>query len=79
MPYYVYRIEAGPTAMLKTLDLQDEFAAFKDAKELARKRRMEQAADAGVEYKVIFAETRLEAEERLQEVREQPILREWEK
>ena len=42
---------------------------------------MSNEADEDVDntYKVIFAENTLDAEEKLTEIREQPILREWEK
>lgn len=77
MPYYVYRITQGPTAMFKRLEAISEFDVFKDAQQFAKQARAEQT-DSSV-IKVIFAANKLDAEEKLQEVREQPILREWEK
>lgn len=77
MPYYVYKIIAGPTAMFKNLEVLNEFDAFKEAQQFAKEARTQLAANASI--KVIFANNKLDAEEKLMEVREQPILREWEK
>jgi len=77
MSYYVFRIVQGPTAMFKKLELLKDFAAFKDAQQFAKEVRSQQTDNPNI--KVIFANNQLEAEEKLQEVREQPILREWEK
>ncbi len=79
MPYYVYKIIAGPTAMFKNLDALSEFDAFKDAQQFAKEARTQIAATDNASIKVIFANNKLDAEEKLMEVREQPILREWEK
>jgi hypothetical protein len=79
MPYYVYKIIAGPTAMFKNLEALNEFDAFKDAQQFAKDARTQLAATATASIKVIFANNQLDAEEKLLEVREQPILREWEK
>ena len=79
MPYYVYEINEGPTEFIKNMEMVGEHESFKEAKAQARNLRGELADDSKTTYKVIFAETLLEAEERLQEPREEPILREWEK
>lgn len=79
MPYYVYRIIPGPTTMFKNLELLNEFDEFKSAQQFAKETRTRQAADDKSTIKVMFASTKLEAEEKLMETREQPILREWEK
>lgn len=79
MPYYVYQIHPGVTALVKHLDLQEEFGAFKDAKTFVKAARKEQDTEDKATYKIIFAENILEAEERLQEHREPPALQEWEK
>jgi len=79
MPYYVFRIAQGPTAIIKNLDLLNEFDAYKEAQEFAKQSRAEQPADDTSQIKVMFADNRLQAEEQLQERREEPILREWEK
>jgi hypothetical protein len=75
MPYFVFKINEGPTALIKNLEMVQEFEVFKDAKNHARELRTEEEAN----FKVIFADNALEAEERLQEQREKPILMEWEK
>ena len=79
MPYFIYKISPGPTNLIKNLEKLEEHEEYKQAQENVRKLRAEQAADSNVSYKVIFAANALEAEERLQEHREAPILREWEK
>jgi hypothetical protein len=79
MPYYIYKIIAGPTDLLKTLEKMEQYDAFKDAKQRARSLRAEMADDDSYTIKVMFADSELEAEEKLMEKREQPILREWEK
>jgi len=75
MPYYVFKISEGPTALIKNLEMVQEFDSFKEAKNHARELRAEEEGN----FKVIFAENALEAEERLMEQREKPILMEWEK
>ena len=77
MPYFVYKISAGATPLLKDLTLLQRFDAFKEAKQFARNERATQ--DADVTIKVTFAETELQAEEQLLATREAPVLREWEK
>ncbi|HEY9199836.1 MAG TPA: hypothetical protein VIR60_10755 [Gammaproteobacteria bacterium] len=79
MPYFVYKIAPGPTPMVKRLELLTQFESFHDAKNHARTLRAELGTGTEFIIKVIFAATPLEAEERLMEHREAPILREWEK
>lgn len=79
MPYYVYKMNQGVSSVVKNVEYVDEFEAFKDAKNLARSKRMELDKDDSTTYKVIFAANQLAAEEMLTEHREAPILREWEK
>lgn len=79
MPYFVYKVTPGPSQMVKQLELLTQFDGFNEAKNHARGLRAELGGDSEVIIKVIFAATPLEAEERLQEHREAPILREWEK
>lgn len=78
MPYYVFRI-TQPTAILKNLELKDSFEEYREARALARQLRKEAPPGEKATYKLVFAGTQLEAEENLQEKREQPILKEWEK
>ena len=79
MPYFIYKISPGPTNLIKSLEKVEEHEQYKQAQDKVRKLRAEQDAASNVTYKVIFAANALEAEERLQEHREAPILREWEK
>ena len=79
MPYYVFKITPGLSEMIKNLELQQQFDAYRDAKAFARSMRAQIEPDNDILIKVMFAGSQLEAEERLQEHREAPILREWEK
>jgi hypothetical protein len=79
MPYFVYKISTrDELGMIRHLDMLQVCDAFKAAKAEARRLRMEQPGD-GVTYKVIFADNQLQAEERLQEKREKPVLMEHER
>lgn len=78
MPYFVYQLTLGTNGQVRYLELIDQFAAFKDAKQLARSRRAEATA-SNVVHRVMFADSEAEAERRLTEVREAPVLKEWEK
>lgn len=79
MPYFVYRISEGPSETRKTLELQEKFEVYKEAKSMARKMRSELQTGDSTIIKIIFADDQSEAEERLSEIREKPILKEWEK
>ena len=78
MPYFVFKIAPGISKIVKNLEQMAEYEKFKEAKNFAKQQR-EQDSDSGNTYKVIFAENNIEAEEKLQEQREETILREWEK
>lgn len=79
MPYFVYKIAPGISKIVKNLEPLTDFEKFKDAKNFAKEKRQEDTADAGNTYKIIFAENVIDAEEKLQEQREETIMREWEK
>jgi hypothetical protein len=79
MPYYIYKIIAGPTDLLKTLEKMEQYDAFKEARQRARSLRAGMTDNDNYTVKVMFADSELAAEEKLMEKREQPILREWEK
>ena len=79
MPYYIYKITSlDDFELVRHLELLQQFDSFRPAKTEARRLRGEQAL-AGVSYKVIFAESQLQAEQRLLEKREKPVLMEHEK
>lgn len=79
MPYYIYKITPGPTNLTKSLEKLEQYDTFKEAKQSARAMRATaDDSDPGT-IKVMFADNELDAEEKLLEKREQPILREWEK
>ncbi|MCW9023450.1 MAG: hypothetical protein OQK73_02095 [Gammaproteobacteria bacterium] len=79
MPYYVYKVTAGVTALVKNIELQADFESFKEAKNFAKDKRPEVASEDGSILKIIFAENPLQAEEQLMEKRDAPIIQEWEK
>jgi hypothetical protein len=78
MPYYIYRIISGDTANTRTLELAGEHQNYREAKNEVRALRMSQAKDSGLLYRIIFADNQPEAEQRLLEHRDKPILKEWE-
>jgi hypothetical protein len=79
MPYYVYKILPSVGNLLKNLELLETHDNYKDAKTSVKQKRIEQDAEDKATLKVMFAETELEAEEKLMEHREEQIVREWEK
>ena len=79
MPYFIYKITSGSTGVIKDLEYIEKFDEFKSAKNFIREKRVEFEKDRRVTVKMIFAESEFEAEQRLREPREAPILREWEK
>jgi hypothetical protein len=78
MPYYIYRIIPGETPTARTLEFTGEHESFQEAKHEVRSLRTAQPRDTDSVYKIIFAENRPEAEQRLLEHREKPIPKEWE-
>ena len=79
MPYFIYKIAPGVSKIVKNLEPLADFEKFKDAKNFAKEKRMQEESDSGNIYKVIFAENSIDAEEKLQEQREETIVKEWEK
>lgn len=79
MPYFIYKITSGSTGAIKELEFFEKHEEFKQAKKFVREKRAELELDSRTTIKMIFAENELEAEQRLREPRNAPILREWEK
>ncbi len=79
MPYFIYKITQVPTPMTRKIELVDSFVDYKEARSVARSMRTQLAAGDSSTIKIIFAGNQLEAEERLTETREAPVLKEWEK
>ncbi len=77
--YFIYRVSDGSAGLIKQLNKIDRFASYQDAKKSVKTLRAEQQQDDRSTYKIIFAESELDAEEKLQEKREAPIIQEWEK
>lgn len=68
MPYYIYRVT--PVGPIRQLAKISQFDAFKEASTEAKRLRRESDLAAGEVVKTIFAENELQAEELLNEVRE---------
>ena len=79
MPYFIYKITSGSTGVIKDLEYVNIFNEFKQAKKFVREYRTTRELNSRISVKMIFAENELEAEQRLREPRNAPILREWEK
>lgn len=80
MPYYVYKMTATEgMALVKNLELVDQFETFKLAKKFARDERARLDKAGNTIIKVTFADNQLLAEEQLLQHRAQPIVMEHEK
>ena len=79
MPYFIYKITSGSTGAIKDLEYVNIFNEFKQAKKFVREYRATKELNSRISVKMIFAENEFEAEQRLREPRNAPILREWEK
>ena len=77
--YYVYKISQTAGQIVKQLKKIELFDNYKEAKSLVRTLRNELASGDSTQYKIIFAESELDAEDKLQEKRDAPIIMEWEK
>lgn len=77
--YYVYKISPTVANLVKPMDLLADFENYKEARAYAREQRQDPASDPQDTFKVIFADNPLDAEEKLSEFREKPIVKEWEK
>jgi hypothetical protein len=69
MPYYVYKITEFPIRRLEKLEQYD---AYREASQHAKKIRGELPADAACVIKVMFAETEFDAEDTLNQIRVAP-------
>lgn len=79
MPYFIYKIAPVISKIVKNIEPLADFEKFKDAKNFAKEKRQQEDVDSGNTFRVIFAENTIEAEEKLQEQREESIVKEWEK
>jgi hypothetical protein len=78
MPYYIYTIQNTTGNIFKKLNKLEQHEIFSEAK--TRVRILRAHADTrNTGFKIIFAESEIEAEELLQEKRDTPVLMEWEK
>jgi hypothetical protein len=77
--YYVYKISPTIANLVKPMNLLGDYESYKEARNYAREQRQDPSNDPQDTFKVIFANNPLDAEEKLAEVREKPIVKEWEK
>ncbi|MGD9389859.1 MAG: hypothetical protein PVG18_05245, partial [Thioalkalispiraceae bacterium] len=64
MPYFVFKINPSVGNLVKNLELLESFEEYKAAKNFTKQQRIEQSPDDSATFKVMFAETQLEAEEK---------------
>ncbi len=77
--YHVYRISPTIAKLVKPMELLQVFDNYKDARSFTREQRQDTSNSPQDTFKVIFADNALDAEEKLAEFREKPIMKEWEK
>ncbi len=79
MPYYIFQVKQSSGSIVRQLQLASKFDDYRLAKSEIRKLRATQPQQNDEIWKMVFAESELQAEELLQEKREEPVLMEWEK
>ena len=79
MPYFLYKILPSVSNLVKNIEQVGEYKVYKEAKQQAKKLRMENESGSDTTYRIIFADNVIEAEERLHEKREETVVKEWEK
>ena len=79
MPYFIFQINQTPGSLVKKLTLISKFEHYRQAKTNIHGLRANSSPDDKQEWKMLFADSELQAEELLQEKREAPVLMEWEK
>lgn len=79
MPYFLYKVLPSVSNLVKNIEQLGEYTIYKEAKQQAKKLRIENENDPDATYRIIFADNVIEAEERLHEKRAETVVREWEK
>jgi hypothetical protein len=79
MPYFVFTVEKVGSIGRKSAAFVEQFDDFKEAKQFARLQRADLKVKDASQVKIMFAETQQEAKAKIEENREAPVLREWEK
>lgn len=77
--YFIFSIAQGTANMVRKLEKLSQHESYKEAKSQVKTLRLAQPSEDNLIYKIIFADSELDAEQKLQEKREAPIIREWEK
>ena len=79
MPYYLYKIcSSDGLGLVKNLQLLEVYDSFREAKKEAKKLRHKENSGQ-YQFKLMFAENQLSAEEQLMEKRVKPVLMEHER
>ena len=79
MPYYLYKMSSPDGIdLVKNLQLLEVYDSFREAKKEAKKLRRQDNSDQ-YQFKLMFAENQLLAEEQLLEKRAKPVLMEYER
>ena len=78
MPYFLF-IVTSMDDRHKSAELVSQYEKFRDAKNEAKRLRMEQPLSDNQVYKINFSATEGEAEKAVTEYREEPVAKEWEK
>ena len=79
MPYYLFKISSPDGIdLVKNLQLLEVYDSFREAKKKAKMLRQEEKSDE-FNFKLMFAENQLSAEEQLLEKRVKPVLMEYER
>lgn len=79
MAYFIYTLKLDDQKNVVEFHYVEHLHSFKEAKTKVRALRAEMVGAEDTIVKIVFAEDRREAEARLSERREAPILKEWEK
>ena len=77
--YFIFKISQGPAGLIKKLEKINQHDSYREAKNEVRTLRTEQLSGDASQFKIIFADSELDAEQKLQEKRDAPIVKEWEK
>lgn len=79
MPYYLYKMSSPDGIdLVKNLQLLEVFDSFREAKKKAKQLRQAAQSDQ-YQFKLMFADNQLAAEEQLLEKRAKPVLMEYER
>lgn len=79
MPYFVFEVVTVGSIGRKSANCIAQYDSYKDAKSFARQKRIDLNVTDPSGVRIMFADDEGEAKDKIEENREAPILREWEK